>query len=178
MFPHQVIAADETLSSEPSLVVVSIQLENDEPPIISNTPTSQTFVEEGGAISLFDPTVRIADADNCYDQILVEEVRVTLENPVEGEDQLLVNGSALSGYSTTFNCSSEQLDPLEEMECYEDATNCSAIFMCYEDFLLQLEYNNTNSEPGSFRMDRNFLVEVCARDPCPIEVVMVKVESW
>ena len=160
MFLHQVIVADESLSSEIDQVMVSIQLENDEAPIISNTSTSQTFVEEGGPISLFDRSVTIADADNCYEQTLAEELRVTLENPVEGEDVFLVNGSALSGYSVTFNCSSE-LDALEKMGCYEDSTNCSDVFMCFEGFLLQLEYNNTNSEPGSFRMDRIFLVEVC-----------------
>lgn len=141
-FLPQAVVADESLVSEPQSMDITIQLENDEPPIISDTPTTQIFLEEGGPIDLFDFVVTISDADNCFDHGLVEEIRVTFLNPVETEDQLLVNGSALSGFDTTFSCNEEEG------------------LACYEEFLLSLQYNNTNREPGTFATQRRFMIEV------------------
>lgn len=139
----QVIVADESLVSESQSVIIAIQLENDEPPIISDTPNTQIFIEEGGPIDLFNFMVTISDADNCFDHGLVEEIRVTFLNPVEAEDELLVNGSALPRFDISFSCDEEE----------EPA--------CYEDFLLSLQYNNTNREPGTFAIQRRFMIEVC-----------------
>lgn len=145
-FLLQVVAADESLVSQSQSVAIDIQLENDEPPLISDTPSTQIFLEEGGPIELFDFTVTLSDADNCFDHSLTQEIRVTLLNPVETEDVLLVNGSALSRFDVTFSCDEEE----EGMACYEE-------------FLLSLQYDNTNREPGSFTIPRRFTIEVHSR---------------
>lgn len=137
------VVADETMVSEPQNVTVDIQLENDEPPVISNAPTTQTFLEEGGPIALFDMFVTIIDADNLFEHSLIQEIQVTLENPVVMEDLLLINGSVISGFNITFRCDEEEEGG------------------CYEEFLMSLQYNNTNREPGSFLVNRRITVEVC-----------------
>lgn len=134
------MVADRNFASAPESVVVVIDLMNDEEPVISNTPAVQVFVEEGGPVMLFDANVTIIDADNRMEDRLVEILVVTLENPVTPEDQLIVNGSVLENFTTTFYCG-------ESPECYEE-------------FLLTLEYNNTNPEPGTFTRRRDFLVTV------------------
>ena len=140
----QVVLVDEgSLLGASESVDIEIQLENNQPPIISDTPTSQTFIEEGGPIDLFAFTTTITDADNCFDHRLVQEIRVTLDNPVVTEDQLLVNGSVLPHFNITYSCD-EQVDGMA----------------CYEEFLTVLQYNNTNREPGSFRIPRMFTIEV------------------
>lgn len=139
----QVVVTDEGLPSAQERLAIDIISENDEPPIISDTSSVQTFVEEGGPIDLFDFNVTISDADNCMDHMLIQEIRVTLENPVVTEDQLLVNDSALANFSISFSCD----ENLESMACYED-------------FLIGLQYNNTNREPGSFQTPRRFTAEV------------------
>ncbi len=135
--------ADEDIVSSPERSDVTIQLVNDEPPVITNTSSRQVFVEEGGPVSLVDPSVDIVDADNCEEHSLIREVRVTLSNPVVSEDQLIVNGSLLPNFETSFSCNQE-----------EDGARC------YSDYLLSLEYNNTEEEPGSFRIPRSFTIEV------------------
>lgn len=134
--------ADDSFISVSESVNVTIQLMNDEAPVISDTPNSQVFFEEGGPIELFDTSVTITDADNRLEDYLIQEISVVLENPVVSEDQLIFNGSTLNGFSTTFYCD-ELLDET-----------------CYEELLLSLQYNNTNREPGSFRVLRNFVIEV------------------
>lgn len=116
---------------------------NDEPPIITGTSSTRNFIEEGGPIELFDSTVTISDSDNLVEHSLIREIRVTLENPVVSEDLVIVNGSALANFSTTFVCDQN----IEGMGCYEE-------------FLRSLQYNNTNIEPGSFGIDRLFRIEV------------------
>lgn len=138
----QVIVADDRFVSISGSVNVTIQLMNDEPPQILDTPTSLVFTEEGGAIQLFNDSVTITDADNRLNDSLIQEISVMLENPVVSEDQLIVNGSTLPGFSTTYSCD----------ELLNEA--------CYEEFLQSLQYNNTNVEPGSFLLVRNFVVEV------------------
>ena len=133
---------DVTLSSELQNVTIDIQLENDEPPIISSNNTSQTFEEEGGPIELFDIFVTITDADNLFEHTLIQEIQVTLDNPIATEDMLLINGSAISGFNYTFSCDEEEEGG------------------CYEEFLMSLQYNNTNREPVSFRIPRRITVEV------------------
>ena len=129
-------------TSSPEAVDVLITLIDDEPPIISNTSSTQNFTEEGGAISLFDPSVTVSDADNRMEDRITREVTVRLENPVVSEDQLIVNGSVVDGFYYAFSC--DQL-------WYPS---------CYEEFLTSLAYNNTNPEPGSFRVPRNFVIQV------------------
>lgn len=142
-FSFQVMVSDADFRNVSNSVDITIVLENDEDPIISESSNNQTFIEEGGAIYLFDVMVTITDADNCFDHNLIEEIRVTLLNPVEAEDQLIVNGSVVSGFNYSFRCD----QALQGMACYED-------------FLTNLEYNNTNIEPGSFDIPRRFMIEV------------------
>ena len=130
----------------PSLSVestVNIMLVDDEPPIISGTRNSQVFIEEGGAIHLVEPTVIIMDADNCKNHTLIERVEVQLVNPVEGEDQLIVDEETLSTFFANYTCNM----------LYDSMS-------CYEEWLQTLQYNNTNKEPRSFRTERRVRIEV------------------
>jgi hypothetical protein len=138
----QVVVSDESLLSEPQNVTINIRLENDEPPIISGTPNSQIYLEEGGPIDLFDFFVTISDGDNHFEYNLIQEIRVTLLNPVVTEDVLIVNGTALPYFNITFSCDEEEEEG------------------CYEEFLVGVQYNNTNREPGSFGIPRRFTAEV------------------
>ena len=140
---YQVTVTDESLDSTLVRTDIIIQIVNDEPPVISGTPSTLNFTEEGGPIYLFTSNVSVMDADNCEEHSLIQEVQVRLTNPVISEDQLIVNGSVLTHFNTSFSCN----------ESTDGET-------CYEDFLQTLEYNNTNREPGSFRINRQFIIEV------------------
>ena len=87
------------------------------------------FTEEGGSIRIVDGDVAIVDLDNCENHTTVIELVVRLENPIEGEDQLIIGGVVNKNYTTTFSCDME--------------VNSS----CYEEFLQGITYNNTNTEP-------------------------------
>ena len=120
---------------------MTIISEDDEPPLITNTTAVQFYREEGGPVSIVDPSVTIVDNDNCPDHTIVQEVLVTLENPVDGEDQFIVDG-VISNYSIAYSCDVEV-----------NAT-------CFEDFLRTIYYNNTNMEPESFTQNRTVTIEV------------------
>ena len=124
--------ADEenvTRISTPVTTSVTIQPVDDEPPEITNTSVVVVFTEEGGPVSIVDDGVAIADLDNCENHTIVTQLIVRLENPIEGEDQMIIDGEVYGNYTVTFLC---------------DATVNSS---CYEDFLRSIEYNNTNVEP-------------------------------
>ncbi len=139
----QVVVADKERISDVEGLNITIQLEDDEPPIFSNSSRVQIFLEDGGPIDLFDPTLTISDADNREEDRVILEVLVTLSNPVEPEDQIVFNGSAISGSNISFT----------DLDCSDEA--------CFQNLLALLQYNNTNTEPGSFMLDRRFSVQVC-----------------
>ena len=147
--PHnfQITVADEvnmTRTSAPVYISVTIQSVNDEPPRITQTSPKLTFVEERGPINIVDQGVLIVDLDNCPEHMTVAEVVVSLENPVPGEDQLIVAGEVLDNYTMTFTC-----------DTMVDGSDC------YEEFLRNITYNNTNEEPESYSQDRFIIIEVC-----------------
>lgn len=135
--------SDQVHGSTPKFVDVVIEPVNDESPIIADTSSTQVFIEQRGPIRLVDSSVTITDDDNCLNHTLIREVRVRLDNPLSSEDQFIVNGSVLPGYVDIFSCD-QQVDGMN----------------CYTDYLRTLEYNNTNTEPGSFRIPRIFIIEV------------------
>ena len=140
----QIMTYDEEHGSTPEQLDVVIQPVNDEPPIISNTSSYQFFVEQQGPIPLVNSTVELSDNDNCLNHTLIRDIRVTLLNPQpDGEDQLIADGRVLSNYEDIFSCDQEV-----------NGTDC------YVMYLLSLEYNNTNPEPGTFRTLRRFVIEV------------------
>ena len=130
--------------SAPVYTSVTIQSINDEPPRITATPYQISFMEEGGPINIVNKSVRIVDMDNCPEHRTVAEVVVTLENPVEEVDQLIFAGELLDNYTMTFTCDTE--------------LNGS---YCYEQFLRNITYNNTDEEPESYFQDRSIVIEVC-----------------
>ena len=137
--------ADEentTRTSAPVTTSVTTQPVNDEPPEITNTSSVIIFTEEGGSVSIIDGGVAIVDLDNCENHTTVVQLVVRLENPVDGEDQLIVGREVYENYTATFSC---------DMEV--DGSNC------YEDYLRTIEYNNTNIEPDPQR--RIISIEVC-----------------
>jgi hypothetical protein len=138
------MVADEenaTLISVPVTTSVTIQPVNDEPPKVTNTSSVMVFIEEGGPISIVDGGVSIVDLDNCENHTIVLQLVVRLENPVEGEDQLIIGGEVYENYTATFSC--------------DVKVNSS----CYEDFLRSIEYNNTKVEPDP--QQRIISIEVC-----------------
>ena len=124
-----VIDEFEGWMSAPVTTSVTVQPLNDEPPTITNTSSTVIFTEEGGSIRIVDGDVAIVDLDNCENHTTVIELVVRLENPIEGEDQLIVGGQVHENYTATFSCDME--------------VNSS----CYEEFLQRITYNNTNTEP-------------------------------
>ena len=130
-----------TRMSAPVTTSVIIQPVNDEPPEITNTSSVIVFTEEGGPVSIINGGVTIIDLDNCANHTTVVQLVVRLENPVEGEDQLIVGGEVYENYTATFSC---------DMEVNS---------RCYEDFLRSIEYNNTNMEPNP--QQRIISIEVC-----------------
>ena len=138
--------ADEentTRTSAPVTTSVTIQPVNDEPPEITNTSSVMVFTEEGGPVSIVDGGVAIVDLDNCENHTIVVQLVVRLENPVDGEDQLIVGGEVYENYTATFSC---------DMEV--DGSSC------YEDYLRIIQYNNTNIEPDP--QQRIISIEVCS----------------
>ena len=136
--------ADEesmTRMSAPVTTSVTIQPIDDEPPEITNTSSVVVFTEEGGPISIVNESVTIADVDNCENHTIVAQLVVRLENPIEGEDQMIIDGEVYGNYTVMFSC---------------DAIVNSS---CYEDFLRSIEYNNTNVEPDP--QQRIISIEVC-----------------
>ena len=141
------MVADEenmTRISTPVTTSVTIQPVNDEPPEITNTSAVVVFTEEGGPISIVDDDVAIIDLDNCENHTIVTQLVIRLENPIEGEDQMIIDGEVYENYTVTLSC---------------DATVNSS---CYEDFLRSIEYNNTNVEPDP--QQRIVSIEVCGVD--------------
>ena len=136
--------ADEenvTRISAPVTTSVTIQPVDDEPPEITNTSAVVVLTEEGGPISIVNDGVVIVDLDNCENHTIVTQLVIRLENPIEGEDQMIIDGEVYGNYTVTFSC---------------DATVNSS---CYEDFLRSIEYNNTNVEPDP--RQRIISIEVC-----------------
>lgn len=145
VFILQVIVADDvnmTRTSPSVFTSVTIQSVNDEPPVIMNTSSTVSFVEGGGPITIVGEGVIINDLDNCINHTTVVQLVVRLENPVQGEDLLIVGGEVYGNHSVTFSCDS--------------ALGAN----CYEDFLRTIEYNNANDEPESYSQERNISIEV------------------
>ena len=130
-----------TRMSAPVTTSVTIQPVNDEPPAITNTSSVIVFIEEGGPVSIVEEGVAIVDSDNCANHMTVIELVVSLENPIEGEDQLIIGGEVYENYTVTFSCDME--------------VNSS----CHENFLRSIEYNNTNIELDP--QQRIISIEVC-----------------
>ena len=131
---------DGELTSNKASIDLTIELTNDEPPEIVNTPTIQTYVEEAGPVNVLSGSVYVRDADNCVNHTLIVWLQVVLQNPVEGEDQLVSNEGVYSNFSISYSC-----DMTMNMSCYDD-------------FLRSLQYNNTNIEPDFD--DRLITIEV------------------
>ena len=133
------MVADESgfLSSDAASTSITVLPVNDEPPIVSNTPSVVVYTEQAGAVYLLDASTAIVDADNCLDHTLPAEVRVTLVDPLP-EDRLLVNGSVAPGNNLSLSCEGET--------------------ECFEEILTSLQYDNTNAEPNF--EDRTVVVEV------------------
>ena len=130
--------------SAPVITSVTIHPVNDEPPMITNTSSEMMFTEEGDPINIVDGGVTIVDNDNCLNHTTVAQLVVRLENPVDGEDQLIVGGQVYENFTTTFSC--------------DTGVNGSN---CYEDFLRSIEYSNINLEPTSYTQERVVSIEVC-----------------
>ena len=120
-------------------VTFTIEPLNDEPPEVTNTPPDQTFTEEAGPIDIVNSTTTIVDQDNMPEHQLIRVLRVTLENPVQGEDVLIADNVSYASY-LTFSC------------------DMSADPSCYDDFLRRVQYNNTGEEPNF--TDRLVTIEV------------------
>ena len=120
-------------------VTFTIEPLNDEPPEVRNTPLEQTYIEQGGPINIVSPVTTIVDQDNMPEHQLIRVLRVTLDNPVPGEDVLIADNVSDTS-SLTFSC------------------NMSADRSCYDNFLRGVEYNNTRDEPTF--TDRLVTVEV------------------
>ena len=131
-----------TRTSTPVFISATIQSVNDEPPLIMNTSSTTSFVEERGPIRIVDEGVKIIDFDNCPNHKTVQQLVVRLENPVQGEDVLIMGGEIHENYTIKYSCDTEQ-----------DAN-------CYKDILRTIEYNNTNEEPESYSQERNISIEV------------------
>ena len=139
------MADEENMTRTSALVTTSVTIQpvNDEPPSITNTSSVIIFTEEGGPISIVDGGVTIIDMDNCENHTAVVQLVVRLENPVEGEDQLLIGGEVYENYTAIFSC---------DMEV--DGSSC------YEDLLRSIGYSNTNEEPDP--QQRIISIEVCS----------------
>lgn len=127
--------------STPVFTSVTIQSVNDEPPLIMNTSSTVSFVEEEGPIRIVNEGVMVVDYDNCPNHTTVQQLVVRLENPVLGEDVLIMGGDIIN-YTVAYSCDTGQ-------DAY-----------CYEDILRTIEYNNTNEEPESYSQERNISIEV------------------
>ena len=141
----QVTVADDvnmTRNSTPVFTSLTIQSVNDEPPLIVNTSSTVSFVEEGGPVRIVNEGVTVVDYDNCPNHTTVQQLVVRLENPILGEDVLIMGGDIIN-YTVTYSCDTE------------DNANC------YEDILRTIEYNNTDEEPESYSQERNISIEVC-----------------
>lgn len=131
---------DGRLTSNTVSIDLTIDSTNDEPPQIVNTPISQTYIEEAGPVNVLSVNAYIRDVDNCVNHTLIERLEVILQNPVEGEDQLISMEGVYSDFSIRYSC--------------DMTVNMS----CYDDFLRSLQYNNTNIEPDFG--DRFITIEV------------------
>ena len=108
-------------------------------PEVTNTSLEQTYIEQAGPINIVSPGATIVDQDNMPEHQLIRVLRVTLDNPVLGEDVLIADN--VSNPSTLmFSC------------------NMSADRSCYDNFLRGVQYNNTNEEPTF--TDRHVTIEV------------------
>ncbi len=145
------IDAGEIASETVTVVSLNIRLLNDEPPRVTGTAFNQTYLEENGSIYITDENVFIEDNDNLREYRAIERVTVMLMSPLP-EDVLVVNGIV------------DEDGVIEYSSC--NTTDC------YQDFLRNLEYNNTNSEPSTD--DREVVIEVCvfgSMGMCVINIV-------
>ena len=110
-------------------ITFTIEPLNDEPPEVTNTPLEQTFTEQAGPINIVSLATTIVDQDNMPEHQLIRVLRVTLENPVQGEDVLIADNVSYASY-LNFSC------------------DMSADLSCYDDFLRRVQYNNTREEPN------------------------------
>ncbi len=126
------------LSSYVTLVALTVQLLNDEPPRVTNTAFNQTYKEEAGSISITDYVALIEDNDNLERHRAIARITVTLLSPLP-EDVLIANGSVVENSTIEWTC--------------DDITNA-----CYVDFLRSLQYDNTSPEPSI--ENREVVIEV------------------
>ena len=142
------------------IVTLSITIEsvNDEPPRLMSDLTLH-YVEGSGPTALLSPTATLYDDDNCPEHRLVREIRLMLDDLVDGEDSFLVqdiecdNGS-ISGFGSGLG---EWISEVSESQ-YTFSCDPSADTDWYNFFLRGLQYDNTADEPTP--RDRTITLEV------------------
>lgn len=138
-YSMKVIVADEGLTSSALSINFTIMPTDDEPPIISQTATEQTYIENAGPVNVADQTAIIVDADNLAEHRDIQELRVRLVNPAPG-DELIDFAGAVSSSHLNYSCDVSQ-----------NAT-------CYEMYLRSVQFNNLEDEPEIY--NRYITIEV------------------
>ena len=140
------------LPSSTLTLSITIESVNDEVPRLTSDLT-HFYVEGSGPIALLSPTATLYDDDNCPEHRLVSEIRLVLDDLLEGEDSLLVqeiecdNGSlpglGFSGFGSGLGeWTTEVSGPLYTFSCDQGADTD-----WYNRFLRGLQYTNTADEP-------------------------------
>lgn len=132
------LSVNDSLFTDTASFQISIQLLNDEPPVVVTNITSFTYTEGGPPISILDTTATITDDDNRISDDVVTQVCANITNPQLGDELsfdlnistvLLSDGSVLC---------------VDLKPCKNDFIDDT----CFNDVLQGIEYNNTKDEPN------------------------------
>ena len=142
---------------------ITVESLNDEAPRLTSDLT-HLYMEGSGPTALLSPAATLYDDDNCPEHRLISEIRLVLDDLVEGEDSLLVqeiecdNGSLSGLGSSGFGSGLGEWTTEVSESLYTFSCDQSANTDWYNRFLRGLQYANTADEPTP--RDRTITLEV------------------
>lgn len=127
---------------------------NDEIPRLTSTNLTSYHREHEGPTALLDSTATLYDGDNCVEHQLIAEIRLIINDFVDGED-ILLNGTEQEiilldsqvgfGSGSIFGSGSGEL--LAQSQYVTLTCDQTVSTECYDNLLRALHYNNTANEP-------------------------------